>query len=178
MEDPVSLLEYTASLCCGSCRKQGPETITVRKVFLNKIEITRGIHKGLHFLPYKNYHESLSARKIFLLRLTITQTRLIHYSKLYSSCIEPGLFALLSIAVFLPTLRLYVVSFTLEAKNLFPTALLMRRAGDRSINSLRLSRNRSCRTRTRWQRCFRLTIQVGSELLCKGNQIMFCFWYA
>ncbi len=117
----------------------------------------------------------------------MTRTILIHYGNLGSSCIgsscigssciRPGPFALLSIARFLQTLRLFVAfSFTIGGKVLFPVAVFIRKAGNMSITSLRLSRSRSCRTRTHWQGWFGLTIQVGSELLCKGNQIILCFW--
>ncbi len=179
MEDRVCLKGYTASLCCGSCRKKRPETKMIRNVFLNKIEITCGIHEDLYFLPYKNYDESLSASRIFLLRLTMPRTRLIHCSNLCSGCIVPGFFALLSIAGFLPTLHFFVVfSFIIGAKDLFPTAVLMRSAGNKRIISLMLSRSGRCKTSTRWQGWFELTIQVGSELLCEGNQITLCFWHA
>ncbi len=144
MEDRVCLEGYTASLCCGSCKKERPEIKIVRNVFLNKIEITCGIHESLYFLPHKNQHESLSASKVFVFYLTMTQTRLIHHGNLCSSCIGPGPFALLSIARLLPTLRLFVAfSFTIRAKNLFPAAVFMRRAGNKSINSLKLSRSRT-----------------------------------
>ena len=176
MEDRICLEEYTTSLCCSSCKKVRPETKMVRNVLSNKIEITCGIHEGLYFFPYKNHHESLAASRIFVFCLTMTQTRLIHCSNLYSSCIGPGFLALLSIAGFLLTLRPFVAfSFTIGAKDLFPTTVFMRRAGNRSIALLRLSRSRKCKTSTRWQGWFRLTIQVGSELLCEGNQIMLCF---
>ncbi len=159
MKDRVSLEGYTASLCCGFCRKEKPETKIVCNVFSNKIEITCGIHEGLYFLPHNNHHESLLASRILVLRLTITQTRLIHYSNLCSSCIGPGPFALLRIARFLPTLRLFVAfSFTIGAKDLFSAAILIRKAGDRSITLLRLSKSGRCRTSTRWQRWFGLTI--------------------
>ncbi len=179
MEYRVSLEGYTASLCCGSCRKVRPEPKMVRNVFSNKIEITCGIHEGLYFLSHKNHHESLSASRVFFFRLTMTRSRLIHRSNLCSSCIGPGPFALLSIARFLPILHLFVAFyFTIGAKNLFPSAVLMGRAGNKSITSPRLSRNGRCRTKTRWRRWFRLTIQVGSELRYKGNQIMLCSWHA
>ncbi len=179
MEDRVCFEGYTASLCCGSCRKERPETKMVCNVFSNKIEITCGIHESLYFLPHKNHHESLSASRILVFRLTMTRTKLIHYGNLGSSRTGPGPFALLSITRFLPSLRLFVVfSFTIRAKNLFPAAVFMRRAGNKSITLPRLSRSGRCRTRTRWQRWFGLTIQVGSELLCKGNQIMLCSWHA
>ena len=178
IEDRVCLEGYTASLCCGPCRKERPETKMVRKVFSNKIEITCGIHESLYFLPHKNHHESLTTTKILVFRLTITQTRLIHYCNLWSSCIGPGPLALLSIAGFLPTLLPFVAfSFTIGAKDLFPATVVMRRAGHKSITLLRLRKSRRCRTRTYWQRWFGLTIQVGSELLHKGNQIMLCFWH-
>ncbi len=62
-------------------------------------------------------HESLSTSRIFVFRLTITRTRLIHCSNLCSSCIRPGLFTLLSAARFLLTLRLLVAFyFTIGAK--------------------------------------------------------------
>ncbi len=179
MEDRVCLEEYTASLCFGSCRKERSETKMVRNVFSNKIEITYGIHEILYFLPQKNQHESLSAIRVFVFRLTMTRTRLIHYCNLCSRCIGPGPFALLSIARFLPTLRLFVAfSFTIGAKDLFPAAVFMRRAGNKSITLLRLGKSRRYRTRTRLQGWFGLTIQIGSELLRKGNQIMLCFWHA
>ncbi len=104
MENRVSLEEYTASLCYGSCRKKRLETMMVRNVFLNKIEITCGIYMGLFFLPYKNHHKSLSASRILVLHLTMTQTKLIHCGYLCSSCIWLGLLVLLSIAGFLSTL--------------------------------------------------------------------------
>ncbi len=143
MKDRVSLEGYTASLCFGSCRKERPEMKMVRNVFSNKIEITCDIHKGLYFLPPKNYHESLSASRILVLCLIMTRTRLIHYSNLCSSCIGLGSFALLSIAGFLPTLRFFVAfSFTIRAEDLFPAAVFIRRASDKSITLLRLSRSR------------------------------------
>ncbi len=179
MEDRVSLEGYTASLCCGSCRKERPETKMVRNVFSNKIETTCGIHERLYFFSHKNHHESLSASRVFLFCLTMTRTRLIHRRTLCSSCIGPGPFALLSIVGFLLTLRLFVAfSFTIGAKDLFPSVFFIQRAGCRSINSLRLSRSRKCGTSTRWQGWFGLTIEVGSELLCKSNQIMICFLHA
>ena len=117
MEDRVSLEGYTFNLCCSSCRKKRPKTEMVCNVLSNKIEITRSIHKGLYFLPYKNHHESLLASEIFVFCLTMTQTRLIYYSQLCSGCIGLGLFALLSIARFLSTLRLFVTfSFIKRAK--------------------------------------------------------------
>ncbi len=179
MEDWVSLEGYTVSLCCGSCRKKRPETKMVCNVFSNKIEITCGIHKGLYFLSHKNHHASLSASRVFFFRLTMTWTRLIHRINLCSSCIGPGPFALLSIAGFLPTLRLFVAfSFTIGAKDLFPAVVSIQRAGGRSITSLRLSRSTRCGTSTRRQEWNGLTIKVGSELFCKSNQIMLCFWHA
>ncbi len=179
MEDRVCLEKYTASLCCGSCRKEKPKTKMVHNVLLNKIEIACGIHKGLYFLPYKKYHKSLSASRIFVFCLTITWTRLIHCNNLCSSCIGPGFLTLLSIAGFLPTLHLFVAFFfTIRAKDLFPTAVFMREAGTKSITSLRLSRKRKCRTSTCWQGWFRLTIQVGSKFLRECKQIMLCFWNA
>ncbi len=109
----------------------------------------------------------------------MTQTRLIYCSNQCSSCIGLGLIELLSIAEFLPTLRPFVAFFlTIGAKALFPTAVLMRKAGDKSITLLRLSKNGRCRTSTHWQARFRLTIHVGSELFHVGNQIMRCFWHA
>ncbi len=153
MEDQVSLGEYITSLCCGSCRKERPKTKMVHIVYSNKIEITCGIHKGLYFLLYKNHSKSLSASKIFILRLTMTRTKPIHCSNLYSRCIGAGLFALLSIAGFLPTLRLFVAfSFTIRAKDFFSTAVLMQRASDMSITSLKWSQNTRCRTSMYWQR--------------------------
>ncbi len=150
----------------------------VRNVFSNKIKITCGIYKSLYFLSHKDHHESLSASRILVFRLTMTRTRLIHYGNLCSSYTRPGSFALLSIARFFPTLRLFVAfSFTIGAKDLFPAAVFMRRAGNNSIILFMLSRSGKRRTRTRWQGWFELTIQVGSELLCKGNQIMLCFWH-
>ncbi len=179
MEDRVSLEGYTASLCCDSCKKKRLETKIVCNVFSNKIEIICGIHKGLYFLPYKNYQESLSASRILVLCLTMTQTRLIHCSNLCSSCIGSGFFALLSIAGFLLILRFFVTFFfTIGAKNLFSTGVLMRKAGDRSINLLKSSKNVKCRASTRLLGWFRLTIQVESELLYESNQIMLCFWHA
>ncbi len=152
MKDQVSLEKYTASLCCGSCGKQRPETKMVCNVLSNTIEIICSIYKGLYFLLNKNHQKSLSVSRIFVFCLTMTQTRLIYCSNLYSNSIGPGLFALLSIAGFLPTLHLFVAfSFTMGAKDHFSTDVLMRKAGDRSITSLRLSRNRRCRTSTRWQ---------------------------
>ncbi len=122
----VSLEGYTASLCCGSCGKDRPETKMVCNVFSNKIVITCGIDERLYFLSHKNHHESLSASRVFLFRLTMTQTILIHRSNLCSSCIGPGPFALLSIARFLLTLRLFVAfSFTIGAKGPFPAALFI-----------------------------------------------------
>ncbi len=150
MENRVCFEGYTASLYCGSCRKEKQETKMVCNVLLNKIEITCGIYEGPYFLPHKNHHESLSASKIFALRLTMTQTRLFHCSNTCSSCIKPGFFALLSIVRFLLTLRLFVIfSFTIRAKDLFPTVVFMRRAGKKSFTLLRLSRNGRCRTNTR-----------------------------
>ncbi len=138
MKDWVSLEGYTASLCCSSCRKEKPETKMVRNVFSNKIEITFGIYEGLYFLPHKNKHKSLLTSKLPVLRLTMTRTRLIHYNNLCSSCIAPGPFALLSIVRFLLTLRLFVAfSFTIGAKDLFPTAVFIQIAGNNSITSLR-----------------------------------------
>ncbi len=151
----------------------------VRNVFSNKIEITCDIHEGLYFLPHKNNHESLSVSGILLFCLTMTWTRVSPRSNLCSNYIGPGLFALLSIARFLPILPFFVVfSFTIEAKTLFPAAVFIQKAGARSITSLRLERSGRCRTSTRWQRWFGLTTEVGSELLCKVNQIMLCFWHA
>ncbi len=148
----------------------------VRNVFSNKIEITCGIHERLYFLTH---HESLSASRVFFFRLTMTRTRFIHRSNLCTSCIGPGPFALLSIARFLPILRLFVAfSFTIGAKDLFPAAVFIQKAGARSITSLRLERSGRCRTSTRWQGWFGLTIEVGSELFRKSNQIMLCFWHA
>ena len=159
MEDRVSLEGYTVSLYWGSCGKERLETRMVRNVFSNKIEITCGIHEGLYFLPYKNHHESLSASRILIFCLTMTETRLIHYSNLFSSYIRPGPFALLSIARFLLTLRLFVAfSFTMVAKDLFPAAFFMQKAGNRSITLLRVKRSGRCRTSTRWQGWFKLTI--------------------
>ncbi len=150
MEDRISLEEYTANLCFGSCRKGRPKTKMVRNVFSNKIGITCGIHESLYFLPYKNHHESLSASRIFVFCLTMTWTRLIYCSNLCCSCIWPSLFTLLSIAGFLLILRLFVAfSFIIGAKNLFSTAVLMQKAGDRSITLLGLSKSRKCRPSTR-----------------------------
>ena len=152
MKNRVSFEGYTASLCGGSCMKKRPKTKMVYNVLLNKIEITCGIHKDLYFLPCKNHHESLLASKIFVFRLTMTQTRLIHFSNLCSSCIGPGFFALISIAGFLLILRLFVAfSFIIGAKDLFPTDVLMRRVGNRSIILLRLNRSGKCMISTRWQ---------------------------
>ena len=179
MEARVSLEGYTASLCCGSCRKEKPKTKMVRNVFLNEIEITCGLHESLYFFSHKNHHESLSTSRILVLCWTMTQTRLIHYSNLCSSYIGPSRFALLSIARFLSTLRFFVdFFFTIGAKDLFSMAFLLPRASHRSITSLRLSKSGRCRTSTYWPGWFRLTILVGSELLCKGSQIMLCFWHA
>ncbi len=151
MEDRVSLEGYIASLCCGSCRKERLKTKMVCNVLSNKIEITYDIHEGLYFLSHKNHHESLSVSKISVLRLTMTLTRLIYCYNLCSSCIGPDLFALLSIVGFLPTLCLFVAfSLTIGAKNVFPATVSMRRAGNRSITSLRVSRNGECRTSTNW----------------------------
>ena len=126
MRDRVYLERYTTSWCCRSCKKKRPETKMVRNVFSNKIEITCGIHEGLYFLLYKNHHESSSVCRTFVLFLTMTSIRLIHFSNLYSSCIGPGFFALLCIAEFLSTLRFFVVfSFTIGAKDLFPTSIFM-----------------------------------------------------
>ncbi len=151
----------------------------VCNVFSNKIEITCGIDERRYYLSHKNHHESLSTSRVFLFRLTMTRTRLIHRGNLCSICIGPGPFALLSIARFLPTLRLFVAfSFTIRAKDLFPAAVFLQRARGRSITSLRLSGSRRCRTSTRWQGWFGLTIEVGSELLRKSNQIMLCIWHA
>ncbi len=178
MEDGVCLEGYTASLCCCSCKKERMETKMVRNVLLNKIEITFGIHEGQYFLPYKNHHELLSASKIFALRLTMTRTKLIHCSNLCPRCIGPGFFALLSIVWFLATLRLFVAfSLIIGEKDLFSTAVFMRIAGNKSITLLRLSRSGKYRTSTRWQGWFELTIQVGSEFFCEGNQIMLSFWH-
>ncbi len=151
----------------------------VCNIFSNQIEITCGIHESLYFLPHKNHHESLSASRLFVFRLTMTPTRLIHYGNLCSNCIAPGPSGLLSIVRVLPTLRLFVVfSFTIGAKDLFPSAVFIRRSGNKTITLLSLSRSRRCRTRTRCQGWFGLTNQVGSKLLWKGNQIMLCFWHA
>ncbi len=151
----------------------------VRNVFLNKIKITLGIHKRLYFLSYKNHHESLLASRVFIFCLTMTRTRLIHRSNLWSSCIGPGPFALLSIAGFLPTLRLFVAfSFIIGAKDLFNAVVFIQRAGCRRITLLKLSRSRRCGTSTHWQGWFALTIEVGSELFRKSHQIMLCFWHA
>ena len=153
MEDQICLEGYTAYLCCGFCKKERPETKMVRNVFSNKIDITCGIHENLYLLPYKNHHESLSASSIFILCLTMNQTGLIHYINLLFSCIGPDFFALLSIAGFLPTLLLFVAfSFTIEAKDFFPMAVFMRRAGNKSITALSFSKSGRCRTSTRWQR--------------------------
>ncbi len=66
---------------------------------------------------------------------------------------------LLSIAGFLPIFRLFVASsFTIRAKNLFSAALLMQKAGDRCINSLRLNQSGKNRTRMNGQGWFRPTI--------------------
>ncbi len=152
MEDRVSLEGFTASLCNGSCMNERPKTKMVRDVFSNKIENTCSIHEGLYFMSQKNHHESLSASRVFLFRLTMTRTRLIHRSNLCSICIGLGPFALLSIAGFLPTLHLFVAfSFTIGAKDLFPAVFFIQRDGGRSITSLRLSRSGRCRTSTRWQ---------------------------
>ncbi len=159
MEYWVCLEGYTASLFCGPWKKERPERNMVRNVLLNNIEITCGIHEGLYLLSYKNYHESLSASKIFVFCQKMTWTRLIHCSNLCSNFIEHGFFALLSIAGFLPTLRLLVAfSFTIRAKDLFFTTVFMRRAGNKSITLLRLSRIGGCKTSTGWQRWFELTI--------------------
>ena len=112
MKDLVSLEGYTASLSCGSCRKEKPKMRMVRNVFLNKIEITCDIHESLYFLPHKNHNESLSMSRILVFRLTMTRTRLIHYRNLRSRCIGPGPFPLLSIVRFLLTLRLFVAFFS------------------------------------------------------------------
>ncbi len=142
----------------------------VHNVFSNKIEITCGIHEGLYFFLYKNHHESSSVCRTFVLFLTMTSIRLIHFSNLYSSCIGPGFFALLCIAEFLPTLRFFVVfSFTIRAKDLFLTSIFMWRAGNKSTTLLKLSRNRSYKRNTCWQEWFWLTIQVALELFCEGN---------
>ena len=149
MEDRACLEGYTVSLCCSSCRKETSERKIVRNVVLNKIEITCGIHEGLYFLLYKNHHESLSASKIFVFRLTLTWTRLIHCSNSCSRCIGPGFSSLFIIAGFLPTFRLFVAfSSTIRAKDLFPTTVLIRRAGNRSITLHRLSRSGKCRMNT------------------------------
>ncbi len=140
IEDRVFLKGYTASLYFGSCKKERLETKMVRNVLLDKIEITYGIHQGLYFLTYKKHHESLSVNRIFVLCLTMIQTRLIHCSNLCSSCIGPAFFALFSITLFLPKLCLFVAfSFTIGAKNLFLTAVFMRRVGNKSLILLRLS---------------------------------------
>ncbi len=178
MEDQISLEEYTASLCCGSLRNEKLETNMVQNVYSNRIEITCDIHKSLYFLPYKNHHESLPARRVFVHRLTMTWTRLIHCSNLCSSSIGLGFFALLSLAGFLLTLRLFVASsFTIGAKYLFSTVVLMQESDDRSINWLKLSRSGRCRTSTNWQRWFKFMIQVESKLFCERNQIMLSFWH-
>ncbi len=151
----------------------------VRNVLSNRIEIICDIHKGLYFFHYKEQHEALLTSKIFVFRLTMTWTRLIHCKNLCPSCIRPGFFMLLSIARFLPILRLFILfSLTIGAKNLFPTAVFMQRAGNKSITLLRLSRSGRSKPSTRWQGWFWLTIQVGSELLRECNQIMLCFWHA
>ncbi len=152
MEVLVSLEGYTASLCYGSCRKERSKTKMVRNIFLNKIETTCSIQESLYFLPHKDYHESLSASKILVFRLPITRTTLIHCNKLCSTCIGPCPFALLSIARFLSTLGLFVAFFfTIGAKDLCSMSVVIRRAGDRSINLLRLSRSGRCWTSTHWQ---------------------------
>ncbi len=151
----------------------------VRQVFSNRIEITCVIYESLFFLPYKNLHEPLSSSRIIVLRPKMTLTRVIHCSNLYSRCIGPGFFALLSITGFLPTLRLFVAfSFTIGANDLFSAAVFMWKVGNKSIILLRLRRSGRCRAITYWQRWFRLTIQVGLELLRESNQIMLCFWNA
>ncbi len=159
MKDRVSLEGYTAGLCCSSCRKERPETKIVHNVFLNKIEITCDIYECLYFLPDKNHHESLSVSRILVLRQTMIQTRLTHNSNLCSSRIWPGPFPLLSIARFLPTLRLFVVfSFIIGAKDLNSAAVFIQRAGDRSIALLRLNRSGRCKTSTCWQGWLELMI--------------------
>ncbi len=106
----------------------------LRSVFSNKIEIICGIHESLYFLSHKSHHDSLSASRVLLFRLTRSQTRLIHRSNLCSSYIGPLPFALLSIAGFLPTLRLFVAfSFTIGAKDLFLAVFF------RNITLLKLS---------------------------------------
>ena len=146
--------------------------------FSNMIEIICCLNKGLFFLPHKNNHESLSANRIFVLCLTMTQTRFILCCNLCFSCIKLGLFVLLSIAGFLSTLLLFVaLFFTIWAKELFPTAFLMQIASNRSITLLRWSRTERRKTSICWQEWFRLTIHVGSELLCKGNHLMLFFRY-
>ncbi len=116
--------------------------------------------------------------EFFIFRLTMTGTRLIHYCSLCSSCIGPGPFALLSKARLLPTLNLFEAFFTIGAKDFFFAAVFMRRAGNKIITLLKLSKIRRCRTVTRWQGWFGLTIQVESELLRNSNQIMLCFGHA
>ena len=159
MEDQICLEGYTASLCYGSCRKERSKRKMVRNDFSNKIEITCSIQESLYFLPHKNHHESLSASRILLFCLTMTQTRLIHHDNLCSSCIWPGPIMLLKIAGFLLTLRLLVAfSFTIGVKDPFPAAVSIRRADNKSIILLSLSRSGSCWTSTRWQRLIELTI--------------------
>ncbi len=120
----------------------------------------------------------MSAIRILVFCLTMIRTRLIDCGNLCSKSIRPGPFALLSIARFLRKLRLFVAFFfTIGAKNLFLAAVFIRRAGNKSITLLKLSRSRRCRTCTCWQGWFGLTIQVRSELLRKGNHIMLCFWH-
>ncbi len=159
MENRVSLEGYTASLCCGSCKKEKPKTKMVHNVLSNKIEITCGIHEALYFIPHKNHHESLSASRILVVRLTIIPLRLIYCCNICSSYVGPGFFTLLSIARFLPTLRFFVAfSFTIGAKDLCSSAVFMQRAGGMSINLLRLSWCWRCRMSTHWQGWFGLTI--------------------
>ncbi len=68
-----------------------------------------------------------------------------------------------------------VFSFTIW---FFSTAVCIWRAGNMTITLLRLRKNGKCKTSTRWQWLFRLTIHVGFDLLYEGNQIMLSFWHA
>lgn len=130
----VSVKKNTISFCYNSCRKKKLEIKIVCNVFLNKIKVTCIINKGLNLFFHKNYYKLLLLRTIFIFQLTITRTSLFYYNKLYSSCIKPKFFVLLSIARFFLTLHLFIAFFLIiRAENFFFVIVLIKKASNKSI---------------------------------------------
>ena len=129
----------------------GKRTIhsVTRSLYIHSGSYTCGILEGLYFLSDKNNHKSLSAGKILVLCLRMTQTRLIHCSNLCSSCIGLGSLCCLASRNFFRHCASLYLFFTMGAKNFFLSAFLMQKACHKSITSFTLSKSGKFKTSTR-----------------------------